>query len=38
MDRRVEITEAAEGLLAVVSDNATDSNLRDKITPLFDQV
>ena len=38
MDRRVEITEAAEGLLAVVSDNATESNLRDKITPLFDQV
>ena len=38
MDRRIEISEVAEQLLAVATDNATTSNLRDKITPLFDQV
>lgn len=38
MDRKVEITKVAECLLAAISDNATSSNLREKIVPLFDQV
>ncbi len=38
MERRIEISEVAEQLLAAVTDNATASNLRNKITPLFDQV
>ncbi len=38
MDRTIEITEVAEQLLAVVTDNATMSNLADKIPPWFNQV